>query len=157
MIPRYTRPEMAAIWSPETRFRIWFEIEAHAADAMAEAGEIPRGAARIIRERGEAAQFETARIDHIDVLIAPALDRGAWVVSDRFIDSTRAYQGVAGDLDPDFISRLEQVAVGERRPDLTLVLDLAPEKGLARAALRRGASFPCHSTAIVFLRSQKIQ
>jgi dTMP kinase len=62
------------------------------------------------------------------------------VVSDRFIDSTRAYQGVAGDLNPAFIARLEQVAVGERRPDLTLVLDLPPEQGLARATARRGAA-----------------
>ncbi|HEY3636762.1 MAG TPA: hypothetical protein VGK90_01325, partial [Rhizomicrobium sp.] len=57
---------MTALWSPETRYRIWFEIEAHAADAMAEAGEIPREAARIIRERGTAAQFDTARIDAIE-------------------------------------------------------------------------------------------
>jgi adenylosuccinate lyase len=66
MIPRYARPAMTALWSPETRYRIWFEIEAHAADAMAEAGEIPREAARIIRERGTAAQFDTARIDAIE-------------------------------------------------------------------------------------------
>ena len=57
---------MTALWSPEQRYRIWFEIEAHAADAMAEAGEIPKEAARIIRERGDAAQFETARIDQIE-------------------------------------------------------------------------------------------
>ncbi|HEX4158579.1 MAG TPA: adenylosuccinate lyase [Rhizomicrobium sp.] len=66
MIPRYARPAMTALWSPESRYRIWFEIEAHAADAMANAGEIPREAARIIRERGNAAQFETARIDQIE-------------------------------------------------------------------------------------------
>lgn len=66
MIPRYARPAMTALWSPEARYRIWFEIEAHAADAMAEAGEIPKEAARIIRERGDAAQFETARIDQIE-------------------------------------------------------------------------------------------
>ena len=66
MISRYARPAMTALWSPETRYRIWFEIEAHAGDAMADAGEIPREAARIIRERGEAAQFETARIDQIE-------------------------------------------------------------------------------------------
>ncbi len=57
---------MTALWSAESRYRIWFEIEAHAADAMAEAGEIPREAARIIRERGDAAEFETARIDQIE-------------------------------------------------------------------------------------------
>src|SRR5207244_1162639 len=66
MIPRYTRPEMAAIWDPQTRFRIWFEIEAHAADAMAELGIIPAGAARTIREKGKDATFDVARIDAIE-------------------------------------------------------------------------------------------
>ena len=65
-IPRYTRPHMAAIWSPETRFRIWFEIEAHAADAMAELGLIPKDAAKTIWEKGKAAKFDAARIDEIE-------------------------------------------------------------------------------------------
>jgi len=65
-IPRYTRPQMAAIWSPETRFRIWFEIEAHAADAMAELGLIPKDAAKTIWEKGKAAKFDAARIDEIE-------------------------------------------------------------------------------------------
>src|ERR1700683_934516 len=66
MIPRYSRPEMAAIWSPETRFRIWFEIEAHAADAMAELGMIPKAAAKKIWAKGNAAQFDIDRIDEIE-------------------------------------------------------------------------------------------
>jgi adenylosuccinate lyase len=66
MIPRYSRPEMAAIWSPATRFRIWFEIEAHAADAMAELGMIPKAAAKKIRAKGKAAQFDTGRIEDIE-------------------------------------------------------------------------------------------
>ncbi len=66
MIPRYTRPEMAAIWSPETRFRIWFEIEAHAADAMAELGVIPKEAAAKIWAKGKDAKFDIARIDEIE-------------------------------------------------------------------------------------------
>src|ERR1700758_2316118 len=66
MIPRYSRPEMAAIWSPQTRFRIWFEIEAHAAGAMAELGMIPKAAAKTIWEKGQAAQFDTARIEEIE-------------------------------------------------------------------------------------------
>jgi adenylosuccinate lyase len=66
MIPRYSRPEMAAIWSPETRFRIWFEIEAHAASAMAELGIIPKAAAQKIWDKGKAAQFDVARIDAIE-------------------------------------------------------------------------------------------
>ena len=65
-IPRYTRPQMAAIWSPETRFRIWFEIEAHAADAMAELELIPKEAAKTIWEKGKAANFDIARIDAIE-------------------------------------------------------------------------------------------
>ncbi len=66
MIPRYSRPEMVAIWSPETRFRIWFEIEAHACDALAELGVIPQEAARTIREKGGAATFDIDRIDEIE-------------------------------------------------------------------------------------------
>jgi adenylosuccinate lyase len=66
MIPRYTRPDMAAIWSPETRFRIWFEIEAHAADAMAELGLIPKQAAKTIWDKGRNASFDVARIDAIE-------------------------------------------------------------------------------------------
>lgn len=71
MVPRYTRPEMAAIWSPEERYRIWFEIEALAAEAMAGLGTIPHEAARAIRERGAArvahiSQADLARIDEIE-------------------------------------------------------------------------------------------
>jgi adenylosuccinate lyase len=66
MIPRYTRPEMAAIWSPQTRFRIWFEIEAHAADAMAALGTIPQEAAKTIWAKGKNASFDIARIEEIE-------------------------------------------------------------------------------------------
>src|SRR5262245_18864633 len=66
MIPRYTRPEMAAIWDPLTRVRIWFEIEAHAADAMAERGSIPKAAAKTIWAKGKNATFDIARIDAIE-------------------------------------------------------------------------------------------
>jgi len=66
MIPRYSRPDMVAIWSPETRFRIWFEIEAHAADAMAELGMVPKAAAKKIWAKGKNAQFDVGRIDEIE-------------------------------------------------------------------------------------------
>lgn len=66
MIPRYSRPEMVAIWSPETKFRIWFEIEAHAADAMAELGIVPKEAAKIIWDKGGKATFDIDRIDEIE-------------------------------------------------------------------------------------------
>jgi adenylosuccinate lyase len=66
MIPRYSRPEMTAIWTPETRFRIWFEIEAHAADAMAKLGVIPKAAAKTIWQKGGKAKFDVARIEAIE-------------------------------------------------------------------------------------------
>jgi adenylosuccinate lyase len=66
MIPRYSRPEMAAIWEPQTRFRIWFEIEAHAADALAEIGTIPKSAAKIVWDKAKNATFDVARIDEIE-------------------------------------------------------------------------------------------
>jgi adenylosuccinate lyase len=66
MIPRYSRPEMVAIWSPETRFRIWFEIEAHATTALADIGVVPHEAARAIWEKGGAARFDVDRIDEIE-------------------------------------------------------------------------------------------
>ena len=66
MIPRYARAEAAAVWSPETRYRIWFEIEAHAADAMAELGVIPRSAAEAIWARGRDVVWDAERIDEIE-------------------------------------------------------------------------------------------
>jgi adenylosuccinate lyase len=68
MIPRYSRPEMVAIWSPETKFRIWFEIEAHACDALAELGVIPKSAAETIWEKGGKATFDVDRIDEIEAV-----------------------------------------------------------------------------------------
>src|SRR3974390_213546 len=66
MIPRYARPGMTALWSPGTKFRIWFEIEAHAADALAEQGVIPKSAAKTIWEKGARASFDVERIDQIE-------------------------------------------------------------------------------------------
>lgn len=88
----------------------------------------------------EAALFSAARIDHVDRLIEPTLARGGWVLSDRFADSTRAYQGARGGVSPRDIDWLERAAVGTTTPDLTLILDLPPEIGLARAAARRGGN-----------------
>jgi dTMP kinase len=84
----------------------------------------------------EAMIFSAARIDHLDRLIRPALARGAYVICDRFADSTRAYQGAT--LGDDFINKLESLTVGATIPDLTLILDLPAEEGLARANARRG-------------------
>ncbi|WP_026500874.1 adenylosuccinate lyase [Bartonella elizabethae] len=68
MIARYSRPEMVAIWSPETKYRIWFEIEAHACDALAQLGVIPKEAAKVIWEKGAAAKFDVNRIDEIEAV-----------------------------------------------------------------------------------------
>ena len=88
--------------------------------------------------QGEALLFTAARIDHLDATILPALAAGKFVISDRFIDSTLAYQGVLGDVSGGLIAALERVAIGDNRPDLTVLVDLEPEAGLARAAARRG-------------------
>ncbi|WP_425107489.1 dTMP kinase [Ancylobacter sp.] len=96
------------------------------------------GAAKPLGPLAEATLFAAARADHLDATIGPALARGAWVVCDRFADSTRVYQGALGNVDPRLIAALEQVTVGETRPDLTLILDLPAEEGLARAAARSG-------------------
>jgi dTMP kinase len=77
-----------------------------------------------------------ARRDHIERVIAPALARGAWVLCDRFYDSTRAYQGAAGGAPADLVRALEADVVGAVIPDLTLILDLPVMAGLARAASR---------------------
>jgi dTMP kinase len=86
----------------------------------------------------ETALFSAARIDHLRSTIDPALNRGAWVICDRFLDSTRAYQGAMGNLDPRVLRGLERVVVGDTVPGLTLMLDLPPEEGLRRARARLG-------------------
>lgn len=85
--------------------------------------------------KSEALLFAAARIDHLDTTIKPALAAGTWVVSDRFHDSTRAYQGAM--LDPAFLDHLERITLAGTRPDLTVILDVPAETGLARAAERR--------------------
>jgi len=91
-----------------------------------------------------------ARRDHVERVIRPALDRGAWVVCDRFADSTRAYQGAAGGTDPRLISALETYILEEVRPDLTLVFDLPAEVGLERAHARAGAEMRFESKGMAF-------
>ena len=80
-----------------------------------------------------------ARSDHLDRTIRPALAAGAWVVCDRFLDSTRAYQGAGGGVSAALIEQLERSVVGGDRPDLTLVFDIEVEEGLRRAKARAGS------------------
>ena len=96
------------------------------------------GFAAPLGPRGEAVLFTAARIDHLDRTILPALSSGKFVLCDRFIDSTLAYQGALGHVPGGMIAALERVAIGECRPDLTVLVDVPPDVGLARAAQRRG-------------------
>jgi dTMP kinase len=96
------------------------------------------GAAKPLGPHAEAILFAAARDDHIRNTIAPALARGRWVISDRFTDSTRIYQGTLGRVDPLLIQGLERVTVGNLKPDITFVLDVPADIGMARAKARRG-------------------
>jgi dTMP kinase len=86
----------------------------------------------------EALLFSMARQDHVDTVISDALARGQWVVCDRFLDSTRAYQGVSGGVPAPVISALERLTLHGVMPNLTIVLDIPVEEGLARAGRRLG-------------------
>ena len=90
----------------------------------------------------EAVLFAVARADHIDHAIADALEQGKWVVCDRFIDSTRAYQGATSGVSRPVIGALERLTTGGLTPDLTLILDIPPKAGLARANARLGDEAP---------------
>ena len=96
------------------------------------------GAAEPFGPEMEALLFAAARSDHVEQVIRPAVERGAIVLCDRFLDSSRVYQGVTGDLDPDFMAAVERVAINGMMPDMTLILDLDPAEGLKRATARRG-------------------
>jgi dTMP kinase len=98
------------------------------------------GAAKPLGPEVEAVLFAAARADHIERTIRPALERGAWVVCDRFVDSTRVYQGALGKVDARILRGLERITIGDAMPDLTLILDVPPETGLQRAAGRRGGA-----------------
>lgn len=87
----------------------------------------------------EALLFAAARADHVDKLIAPALAAGTWVVCDRFVDSTRAYQGASG-IDDEAILALHAFGSKALLPDRTILLTLVPERGVARATARDGAA-----------------
>lgn len=96
------------------------------------------GAAKPLGAETETLLFAAARDDHIRSTIAPALEAGKWVICDRFLDSTRVYQGIVGKVDPKLIRGLERIVVGNLMPDLTFIMDVPAEIGLARAQRRRG-------------------
>jgi dTMP kinase len=132
-----------------TRLMGWLEGRGRTVVATREPGGSP--GAEMIRKllvegpverwdgRTEALLHFAARREHLRSIVWPALKRGDWVISDRFADSTLAYQGYGHGVDRRIFDELYKVAVGDFRPDLTLILDLPIETGLLRAAARRGA------------------
>ncbi len=98
------------------------------------------GIAKPLGAETEAILFAAARDDHVRSTILPALEAGKWVICDRFIDSTRVYQGALGKVDAKLIRGLERVTVGAAVPELTFILDVPATVGLARAKHRRGKS-----------------
>jgi dTMP kinase len=100
------------------------------------------GAAKPLGADAEAMLFAAARDDHVQCTILPALEAGKWVISDRFADSTRVYQGSLGQVDERLIKSLERVSIGDLLPDLTIMLDIPVEIGLERVRVRRGDAAP---------------
>jgi dTMP kinase len=100
------------------------------------------GFAKPLGPYGEALLFAAARADHLNVTVKPAMRGGKWVVCDRFIDSTRVYQGVVGSVGRPFVEGLEKLMVGAVEPNLTFILDVPAEVGLERVRARRGEASP---------------
>lgn len=94
------------------------------------------GAAEPFGVRMEAMLFAAARNDHVEEIIRPALEKGAVVLCDRFLDSSRVYQGTTGNLEPEFIETLQRIAIDGTMPDMTLIFDIPAAAGLARARKR---------------------
>ncbi|KPH08337.1 dTMP kinase [Rhizobium acidisoli] len=100
------------------------------------------GAAEAFGTRMEAILFAAARNDHVEEVIRPALAAGKIVLCDRFMDSSRVYQGVTGNLEPDFIETLQRIAINGVMPDCTVILDIPAKIGLERAQKRAAADAP---------------
>jgi dTMP kinase len=98
------------------------------------------GSARDFGSTAEALLFTAARLDHVERVIAPALAQGAVVICDRFIDSTRVYQGLLGGVPPGIIAAMERLVLDLLRIDLTILIDVPESLGLARAAIRRAGA-----------------
>jgi dTMP kinase len=100
------------------------------------------GMGKLLGAEAETLLFAAARDDHARTVIEPALKRGVWVLSDRFSDSTRVYQGALGKVSPGILNAMQRVTIGDLKPDLTIILDVPVKVGLKRAALRRGTASP---------------
>jgi dTMP kinase len=100
------------------------------------------GMGKLLGPEAETLLFAAARDDHVHAVIEPALEQGIWVLCDRFFDSTRAYQGRLGKVDPKVLNAMQRVTIGDLKPDLTIILDVPVEIGMQRAAARRGDRAP---------------
>ena len=98
------------------------------------------GMGKLLGPEAETLLFAAARDDHARTVIEPALKQGTWVLSDRFLDSTRVYQGALGQVAPGILNAMQRVTIGDLKPDLTVILDVPVEIGLKRAAARRGTA-----------------
>ena len=98
------------------------------------------GMGKLLGPETESLLFAAARDDHVNQVIKPALEKGTWVLCDRFTDSTRVYQGKLGKVDPKLLQAMERVTIGDLKPDLTFILDVPAAVGLQRAIKRRGAA-----------------
>jgi len=100
------------------------------------------GVGKLLGPDAETLLFAAARDDHVHTVIQPALSQGTWVLCDRFFDSTRAYQGMLGQVAPGVLNAMQRVTIGDLKPDLTIILDIPVEVGMQRAAARRGKGMP---------------
>jgi dTMP kinase len=100
------------------------------------------GMGKLLGPEAETLLFAAARDDHVHAVIEPALDQGIWVLCDRFFDSTRAYQGRLGKVEPAVLNAMQRVTIGDLKPDLTIILDVPVDIGMQRAAARRGHGVP---------------
>jgi dTMP kinase len=98
------------------------------------------GMGKLLGPEAETLLFAAARDDHARTVIEPALKQGTWVLSDRFSDSTRVYQGALGHVSEGLLNAMQRVTIGDLKPDLTVILDVPVEIGLKRAAARRGTA-----------------
>lgn len=142
------------------RLKEWIEARGHRCIATREPGGAP--GAEMVRKllvEGPAERWDgvteallhfAARREHLRATVLPAIASGTWVVSDRFADSTMAYQGYGHGIDRAMLGTLYDMTVGDFRPDLTLILDLPVEEGLARAAARRGKETRYESLPVDF-------
>ena len=142
------------------RLKVWIEARGHKCIATREPGGAP--GAEMVRKllvEGPAERWDgvteallhfAARREHLRTTVLPAIASGTWVVSDRFADSTMAYQGYGHGIDRAMLGALYDMTVGDFRPDLTLILDLPVDAGLARAAARRGKETRYESLPVDF-------